>query len=89
MNGLPLHGYMLTQIIALGLAILVFILLIIFLKNIVKLAINTAVGFFALYATSLLLPDLVINVWSVLIVAFGGIFGYLLVLILHLLGLAF
>ena len=48
-------------------------------------AINAVIGFFALYAVKAfgIFPDLVINVWSVAIVAVGGIIGFGLVLLLH------
>lgn len=87
LNVLPV--YMITQLIVLALAILFFIIAILFVKNIVKILFNSLIGFFALIAAALFLPDLVINIWSVLIVAFGGIFGFIAVILLHLLGWAF
>ncbi len=34
-------------------------------------------------------PPVVINIWSILISAIGGILGLIIVLILHFLGIAF
>ena len=54
------------------------------------LGINSIIGFFALYAVKAwLLPSLVINFWSVIVVAIFGIIGFIVVLVLHLLGAAF
>jgi len=60
------------------------------LKHAVMLAINSVIGFFALYAVqAFLIPTLVISFWSVLFVAIGGLIGLILVLLLHALGWAF
>jgi hypothetical protein len=60
------------------------------IKHAIVLAINSVIGFFALYAIQAFWrPDLVINFWSVGLVAIFGIFGFLFVLILHLMGWAF
>lgn len=57
------------------------------LKKAIKLLINSAIGFFALWLTKvILIKTLVINIWSVLIVAIGGIIGYFVVIILHFFG---
>ncbi len=53
------------------------------------LAVNSIIGFFALYAIQLVVPSLVIDAWSVLITAAFGIFGFAAVLILHFFHLAF
>ncbi len=59
------------------------------LKRALLLSLNSVVGFFALYAVrAWLLDGLVINLWSVLLTALFGIFGFLLVIALHLLNLA-
>jgi hypothetical protein len=56
----------------------------------IAIAINSVIGFFALYAfKAFLMPDLLINVWSVLIVAILGIIGLGIVLVLYGLGLFF
>lgn len=60
------------------------------LKHAIVIAINSVIGFFALYAVQAYwLSSLVINIWSVALVAIFGIFGLVFVLILHLMGLAF
>ncbi|MBR9693085.1 transcriptional regulator [Candidatus Woesearchaeota archaeon] len=58
-------------------------------KKALILALNSVIGFFALYAVAIFRPELVINFWSVIITALGGIFGFLIVIILHFLGWAF
>ncbi len=60
------------------------------LKKGLALALNSVIGFFALYAVQAWwLHDLAINLWSVLFTAILGIFGFLLVVILHLFGIWF
>ncbi len=60
------------------------------LKKAVVLALNSVVGFFALYAVQAwIMPSLVINVWSVLLTAIFGIVGFVAVILLHLVGWAF
>ncbi len=59
-------------------------------KHAIMLAVNSVIGFFALYAVQAwLLPTLVINIWSVLLVALLGIVGLALVVVLHLAGVWF
>ena len=60
------------------------------LKHAIVLALNSVIGFFALYAIqAYFLPSLLINVWSVGIVALTGIVGFIIVLLLHGVGWAF
>ncbi len=59
------------------------------IKTGLLLAVNSIIGFFALYAIQLVVPSLIIDVWSVLLTAVFGIFGFAAVLILHFLHLAF
>jgi len=61
------------------------------MKYALAYAINAVIGFFALYAVQAfqVVPDVVINVWSVALVAIGGIFGFALVFVFHLLGIFF
>lgn len=60
------------------------------LKRALVLALNSLIGFFALYGVQAWwLHDLAINSWSIIITAILGIFGFLLVLILHAFGWAF
>jgi len=58
-------------------------------KSLISLLINSAIAIVVLLVLNLLGLGLQINVWSVLIIAIGGIFGLLSVLILHLLKIAF
>jgi hypothetical protein len=58
-------------------------------KKGIALLINSAIGFFALFFASIFLPALKINFWSVIITAIGGIFGFVAVITLHLLGIFF
>ncbi len=54
------------------------------------LAINTVVGLILLVLTNLVLsPPIPINILTVLICAIGGVAGWLIILILHILGVAF
>ena len=77
------------EIVVLSILVCVVILFAIFMKKFLILFVNSVIGFFALFAVSLMLDTLVINTWSVLITAVGGIFGLIIVLILHLTGAAF
>jgi hypothetical protein len=58
------------------------------------LGFNSVVGFFALYAFKAFIwnqpgNELVINFWSVLLTALFGIFGLIIVLLLHFVHVAF
>ncbi len=54
------------------------------------LLINTIVGFVLLFVTNLvLIPPIPINLFTILICAVGGVVGWLVILILHDLGIAF
>ncbi|RME31184.1 hypothetical protein D6789_03570 [Candidatus Woesearchaeota archaeon] len=59
------------------------------MKMAVKLAVNSLIGFFALYAVKLIIPSLVISFWSVIITAVFGVFGLIFVVAAHAIGLAF
>jgi SigmaK-factor processing regulatory protein BofA len=55
-----------------------------------SLVINGLVGIVLLFLTNLFLsPPIPINIITVLICAIGGVVGWLLILILHILGIAF
>jgi pro-sigmaK processing inhibitor BofA len=55
-----------------------------------RLIVNAIVGLILLFVTNLFLSDDVpINLLTVVICAIGGVVGWLLVVILHLLGIAF
>jgi hypothetical protein len=54
------------------------------------LIINTILGLILLFLTNLIIePDIPINILTVLIVAIFGVVGWAVLLILHLLGVAF
>ncbi len=54
------------------------------------LAINAVVGVILLILTNLVLsPPIPINLLTVLICAIGGVVGWLIILVLHILGIAF
>jgi len=55
-----------------------------------RLIINTVLGLLLLFLTNLIIePDIPINLITVLVVAILGVLGWAVVLILHLLGVAF
>ena len=54
------------------------------------LVVNALVGIVLLFLTNLVLsPPIPINIITVLICAIGGVLGWLIILILHILGIAF
>jgi hypothetical protein len=56
----------------------------------VGLAVNALVGLIALFLTNLFLEDNIpINLLTILICAIGGVVGWLIILVLHLLRIAF
>ena len=84
---------MLLWIIVVIAVVILFIIGLLFwgIKHAIILALNSVVGFFALYAIQAwqVVPTIVINIWSVLLTAVLGIIGFALVLILHFLHAAF
>ena len=57
---------------------------------VVGLAVNAIVGLILLFLTNLFLEDNIpINLLNILICAIGGVVGWLLILVLHLLRIAF
>ena len=78
------------EIVAVLIAFLMLYLLFHTLKAAAPLIINSIVGFLVFFLiNSIFNLGIVINFWSILIVALSGLTGVVLVLILHLLGLAF
>jgi hypothetical protein len=56
----------------------------------VGLAVNTVVGLILLFLTNLFVsPPIPINLLTILICAIGGVVGWLILLVLHLLQMAF
>lgn len=79
-----------NALILVGIAgVLLILAAIFFVKRLLWLAINSVVGIFALLGWNALFTPVVINVWSVLFVAIGGILGLIVVVVLHILGIAF
>jgi len=55
-----------------------------------RLVANTIVGLILLFLTNLFLSDEVpLNVLTIVICALGGVVGWLVIVVLHLLGVAF
>ena len=55
-----------------------------------RLIVNGAIGVVLLFLTNLVLADdIPINVLTILICAIGGVVGWLIILVLHLLSIAF
>ncbi len=78
------------EIIGLILAIIILVVLFRVVKNIPALIGNAVLGIIILLVLNLFLsPPVVINIWSILISAIGGIAGVIIVLVLHFLGIAF
>lgn len=78
------------EIIGLILAIIILVVLFRVVKNIPALIGNAVLGIIILVVLNLFLsPPVVINIWSILISAIGGIAGVIIVLVLHFLGIAF
>lgn len=81
---------MLVELIILILAIALAAGLYYFLKNLLYLLVHAVVGVIVLLLINLFLfPPISVNLISVLVVGFGGIPGLLVVLLLHLTGIAF
>jgi len=69
---------------------LVILYVVFFGRGIIWLVINSVIGLVALVLVNLLpVVNVAINIWSVLIVAFGGILGLILLVALSLLQIAF
>ena len=75
------------------LAVLVLMVLILMLRSeamLPGLLVNTIVGVVLLFLTNLvLIPPIPISLFTVLICAVGGVVGWLVILVLHVLGIAF
>ena len=61
-----------------------------FLKNPLLMILNSVLGFVALVLLNAIFGlGIVINFWSIVVVALGGLGGLIVVVLLHLLGLGF
>ena len=82
--------YLLLILLFLYVPIIVLIVLWKVIKNIPALIVNAVIGVVILLVLNIFLsPDIVINIWSILIAAIGGIVGVIIVVVLHFLGIAF
>jgi len=71
-------------------ALFVLMLLYRFLKEPLLIIANSVVGIIAFILLNAYFHlGIAINMWSILAVAFGGIVGFLMVLVLHFLGMGF
>jgi hypothetical protein len=75
------------------LIVVLVVLVVVFMRgmaSLTHLAINAVVGVVLLLLTNLVLsPPIPINILTVLICAIGGVVGWFIILILHLLAIAF
>lgn len=79
-----------AEILGLILAIIIVIVLFRVARNIPALIGNAVIGVIILVILNLFLsPPVVINIWSILISAIGGIAGVIIVVVFHFLGIAF
>jgi inhibitor of the pro-sigma K processing machinery len=78
-----------AEIIALLLGIALLYLLFTIVKSLISLLISSIIAVVLLFGLNFFGIGIVINIWSVLIVAIAGLPGLLLVIILHLLKIAF
>ena len=78
-----------TEIIVLIVAIIVAFLLFKLFADLIHLAIHTVIGLLILYIARALGLKVAISIWTILICAFGGIIGAIIVIILSYLKIAF
>ncbi|MGE5411552.1 MAG: pro-sigmaK processing inhibitor BofA family protein [Clostridiales bacterium] len=79
----------LTEIIVLGIAIIVAILVFKFFEDLIRLAIHAVIGLIILFIANALGFNVAISIWTILICAFGGVIGAIMVIILSYLKIAF
>ena len=80
---------MLIEIILVILAILAAIVIFRAMKQLWPVIVNSIGALILLWLLNFIGLKIAINIWSILIVAIGGFVGLLLVILLHLLGIAF
>jgi len=80
---------MLVEIILVILAILAAIVIFRAMKQLWPVIVNSIGALILLWLLNFIGLKIAINIWSILIVAIGGFVGLLLVILLHLLGIAF
>lgn len=79
----------LTEIIVLGIAIIVAILVFKFFEDLIRLAIHAVIGLIILFIANALGFNVAISIWTILICAFGGVVGAVIVIILSYFNIAF
>ena len=77
------------EIVGLVIALLIVYLILRFLKDPMYIIANSIMGIIIFFVLNLFGLGIPINIFSIGIVAIGGVVGVLLVLIFHFLGLAF
>jgi hypothetical protein len=80
---------MLVEIVLVILVILSAIVIYRAAKKLLPLILNSIGALILLWILNILGLGVAINIWSIVIVAIGGFVGLLLVVLLHLLGIAF
>ena len=78
------------ELIVLILVVVLVLILLVVADMLPTLLINAVVGLVLLFLTNLFLsPPIPINLLTILICAIGGVVGWLIILVLHILGIAF
>ena len=78
------------ELIVLILVVVLVLILLVVADMLPTLLINAVVGLVLLFLTNLVLsPPIPINILTILICAIGGVVGWLIILVLHILGIAF
>jgi len=81
---------MIVELAILIIVAFVTVLIFKFFKKVIFLILNSIVGLLALFGfNSLFNAEVAINIWSVLVAGIGGSIGFVVIIILHYLGLAF
>lgn len=78
-----------TEIVVLFIAIIVAILVFKFFEDLIRLGIHAVIGLLILYIARALGLKVAISIWTILICAFGGVVGAVIVIILSYLKIAF
>lgn len=81
---------MIKELVTLIIVILIIVFIFKFLKRVIFLILNSIVGLLALFGFNTLFESTIpINFWSVLVTGIGGTIGFVVILVLHFLGIAF
>lgn len=80
----------LGPVLTLVMLVLVVLIVLYFGRDIIWLIVNSVIGLVALWVINLLpFVNITINIWSILIVALGGVAGLILLILLSALNIAF